>query len=223
MKILNNFSLIEKYIQESNIKTVIPSNLIENLVLVEFKKSEYICMQGETLSYIFFLAKGSVKVYYILNNGKESILEVTHSNQMLGELELVLDIPAAASVKCLETTHCLALSVSYKDILMNDPDFLRKMCERTASVIKKSNNNNAINLYYSLKSRVVSYILAFENDGRFSCDLKILSEVLGVSYRHLLRVFSYLISINVLKKEDDHYVIIDRSVLANLADDLYMK
>ena len=79
---------------------------------------------------------------------------------------------------------------------------------------------------YPLENRVASYIISIGTDKnseiiKFDETLTVISELLGTSYRHLLRTLNRLCNKNILKKEEDYYIIIDYKNLEELAADIY--
>ncbi|MPM79649.1 hypothetical protein SDC9_126688 [bioreactor metagenome] len=86
--------------------------------------------------------------------------------------------------------------------------------------------NSSINLLYPLENRLASYINESLVCGDnlyidFDENLNNIAELLGSSYRHLLRTFNTLCKKGVLKREDGKYKIINKVLLKDLAGDLY--
>jgi len=99
---------------------------------------------------------------------------------------------------------------------------LRKLAEKLAAV----SMNSSINLLYPLENRLASYInesLIYGDDLYIDFDenLNNIAELLGSSYRHLLRTFNTLCKKGVLTKDDGKYKIINKALLKDLAGDLY--
>ena len=80
--------------------------------------------------------------------------------------------------------------------------------------MKRSSKNSSINLLYPLENRVASYIISIgvkEDSKYFKFDetLTIISELLGTSYRHLLRTLNKLVDKKILSREKDLYIVLD--------------
>lgn len=87
-----------------------------------------------------------------------------------------------------------------------------------------SSRNGSINLLYPLENRLASYIMAtMGNENRIEFDetLTEIAELLGTSYRHLLRTINNLVSKGILRKDKAGYEVIDEEMLSSLAIDLY--
>ena len=89
--------------------------------------------------------------------------------------------------------------------------------------------NSSINLLYPLENRLASYInesLVYgENEENLYIDfdenLINIADLLGSSYRHLLRTFNTLCKKGVLERECGKYKVINKTLLKELAGDLY--
>lgn len=68
---------------------------------------------------------------------------------------------------------------------------------------------------------MASYILSNKEKNTFKENLTETAELLGASYRHLLRTLNSLCSKSIIKKTKNYYEIIDEEVLRGLAEDLY--
>ena len=108
----------------------------------------------------------------------------------------------------------------------NDTNLMNFLCNSLGKKLKRSSKNASINLMYPLENRVASYIISIGTDKnseiiKFDETLTVISELLGTSYRHLLRTLNRLCNKNILKKEEDYYIIIDYKNLEELAADIY--
>jgi CRP-like cAMP-binding protein len=112
---------------------------------------------------------------------------------------------------------------------MEDPKFLSFMCENLSEKLIRLSKYSSINLLYSLENRLASYMLAISSsdEGEKSKGINLdgnlteVSELLGTSYRHLLRTLNKLCLQGVVIKNKDFYEILDIKKLEVLAGDLY--
>ena len=113
--------------------------------------------------------------------------------------------------------------------LTKDRKFLKFTCESLAEKLAAISMNSSINLLYPLENRLSSYInesLIYEKNEEnlyidFDENLINIAEMLGSSYRHLLRTFNTLCKKGVLEREGGKYKIINKALLKDLAGDLY--
>src|SRR5690606_25870027 len=98
--------------------------LSENRPIRHFKKKEFIFMEGQTPSDLYYIVKGEVKTYKVNYDGKELITGLHHSTSFLGYASLFDDTPYNESAEVLEDTEVmiipkqdfLALIYSSKDM-----------------------------------------------------------------------------------------------------------
>lgn len=230
MNKVNDYSLKIKYINEYRLNEIFSEDMTEYMELMVFDKNEYLCKENEKVEYLYFFVKGKAKVYISLKNGKSLLICFYYPLMVLGDLELVNFDEATTNIQVIEESHCIVLPLnSVRDKLLKDAKFLRYACESIADKLRRSSNNNSINLLYPLENRLASYILVTEeqvnnSEGRalrFEGNLTEIAELLGTSYRHLLRTLNGLIQKGVIKKVKNYYEIIDEKMLNELSADLY--
>lgn len=227
---INNLEEKHKYISKYRINDIFTKDMDPFIELFFFKKNEHICREGERLNYLFFLVKGKAKVYTTLGNGKSLLLYFYNDFKLLGDVEIINLESASSNVQAIEDTHCLAISLkSVRLHLLDDAKFLRFICNSLGRKLNRCSKNSSINLLYPLENRLASYILAtgekvYNNEERiikFNENLTEIAELLGTSYRHLLRTLNNLSSKGVLRKESNYFQVLDEKILRNLAADLY--
>lgn len=174
-----------------------------------------------------FFVEGKAKVYKTLKNGKLLLLDFYKELDTLGDLELITNDLASCNVEAIEKCICIGIPIKVlKNIYYNDTNLLNFLCISLGKKLKKSSKNASINLMYPLENRVARYIISINTNLnskmiKFDETLTEISELLGTSYRHLLRTLNRLCNNNILKKEEDYYIIIDYKKLEELAAEIY--
>jgi CRP/FNR family transcriptional regulator, putaive post-exponential-phase nitrogen-starvation regulator len=218
---INNKEVMEEYVLKYNINDIFTEDMRPFMELLLFKKDEYICRDNEKLSYLFFFVDGKAKVYSTLSNGKSLLLCFYQGFKVLGDLEMINSEPAATNVQVIEDTYCIGIPTEkVKMYLLNDAKFLRYICNSLAEKLSRCSKNSSINLLYPLENRLASYILATGEN--FDESLTEISELLGTSYRHLLRTLNNMCLKGLIKKNDTGFEIINKKVLIKLASDIYI-
>ncbi len=219
---------MEKRKINSSHMEILKSYGLENLdmgdiFLAGFKGGEYILRQGYEVGYLLFITQGSMKVFVTAPNGK-SLFLCSYKSGVVGDVELMTgDSLAASSVQAITDVWCIAIPVSlYRVKLKNNNIFMNKMAESIAVKLCQSSKNNAVNILNSLESRLCSYITITSVDGYFEESKTVLSEILGTSYRHLLRTLNKLCTQGVLEKRGKGYSILDEKALTATGEDYYM-
>lgn len=230
MNKVNDYKLKMKYINKYQINEIFSEDMTEFMELMAFEKNEYICKENEKVEYLYFFVKGKAKVYVSLKNGKSLLLCFYDPLMVLGDLELVKLQEATTNIQVIEDSHCIVLPFNkVREKLLNDSKFLRYVCESVADKLRRSSNNNSINLLYPLENRLASYILVTKEEVntsegkffKFDGNLTEIAELLGTSYRHLLRTINALVAKEAIKKVKSYYEIIDENILEELSSDLY--
>ena len=225
MKKINNPKLVDKYINKYNIDDIFSTSMREHMELFYFKRNEYICKEDENIDYLFFFVEGKAKIYISLKNGKSLLINFYYPFMVLGDLELINLTKATTNMEVIEDAYCIGLPFKQvRDELLNDAKFLRFICSSLGNKMDTSSRNGTINLLYPLENRLASYMMATRRTGnrvQFDETLTEIAELLGTSYRHLLRTINNLINKGILKKCEYGYEVIDEEMLSSLAIDLY--
>lgn len=230
MNKVNDYKLKLQYINKYNLNEIFTEDMTEYMELMVFEKNEYICKENEKIEYLYFFVKGKAKVYVSLKNGKSLLICFYYPLMVLGDLELVNFEEATTNIQVIEESFCIVLPFNkVREILLEDVKFLRYACESIADKLRRSSNNNSINLLYPLENRLASYILVTEEQDnnseqkilKFDGNLTEIAELLGTSYRHLLRTLNTLIQKGAIKKVKSYYEIINENILKLLSADLY--
>lgn len=214
------------YIEKFKINEIFSENGYPKMRLVQFKKNEFIYRDGEKVEMIFFFVSGKAKVYITLKNGKSLLIGFYDRFKILGDLELTTGNPASTNVQVLEDSFCIGIAFSeIQNKFMDDPVFLRYICNSLSEKLRQSSNNSTINLLYPLEDRLASYIMlaAKQTMGfmEFNGNLMEVSELLGTIYRHLLRTLDKLCKEKILEKRKGSFFILDEDKLRSLSADLY--
>lgn len=227
MNIIKDLKLIEKYITIHNIESLFSSYIKENLELLFFDKRELIFKEGDEIEYLMFFVEGRAKVYMTLENGKLLLLDFYKELDTLGDLELVTNDLSNCNVEAIEPCVCIGIPIKLiGNVHIKDVNLLNFLCNSLGEKLKRSSRNASINLLYPLENRLASYIISIvikEENRYFKFDdtLIIISELLGTSYRHLLRTLNKLCDKNILKRNKESYIILDYKKLKSLSADIY--
>lgn len=213
---------IDNYVHKYNIDKIFSLDMREYMQLFKFNKGEYICKVQEKLEYLFFLVEGKAKVYTLLENGKSLLLCYYKPFKVIGDVEVMHCNYADCSIQTIDETYCIGIPFEYiRSNLLEDYRFLRFMCDELIEKLTRISKYSSINLLYPLENRMASYIISNNEKDVFNENLTETAELLGTSYRHLLRILNILCSKKAIEKEKNHYKIIDVNILKELSGDLY--
>lgn len=230
MKNIKDLSVIKNYYNELNMQKIFIDDMKKYMELLKFDKDEYISREDEDLEYLLFFIQGKAKVFKTLPNGKTLLLAFYKPFRVIGDIEIVKNQSATGTVQALNACYCLAIPMEKARLkLSEDKKFLKFTCESLAEKLAAVSMNSSINLLYPLENRLASYInesLVYGKNEEslyidFEENLINVAELLGSSYRHLLRTLNVLCKKGVLEKENRRYKIINKALLKDLAGDLY--
>lgn len=230
MKKIEDPFIIENYYNELNMQKIFMNNMKNDMRLLKFDKHEYLSREDEDLEYLLFFIQGKAKVFKTLPNGRNLLLAFYKHFRVIGDIEVVKNQSSTGTIQALSTCYCLAISMEKARLeLTKDRKFLKFTCESLAEKLAAISMNSSINLLYPLENRLSSYInesLIYEKNEEnlyidFDENLINIAEMLGSSYRHLLRTFNTLCKKGVLEREGGKYKIINKALLKDLAGDLY--
>ena len=230
MKKIEDSFIIENCYNELNMQRIFMNDMKNEMRLLKFDKHEYLSREDEDLEYLLFFIQGKAKVFKTLPNGRNLLLAFYKPFRVIGDIEIVKNQSATGTIQALSTCYCLAISMEKARLeLIKDSKFLKFTCESLAEKLAAVSMNSSINLLYPLENRLSSYInesLGYEKNEEnlyidFDENLINIAEMLGSSYRHLLRTFNTLCKKGVLEREGGKYKVINKTLLKDLAGDLY--
>lgn len=227
---INDSVKLEYYINKFSINDIFTNDMKDYMELFLFSKNEHICKDKEKLNYLYFLVDGKAKVYILQKNGKSLLIQFINPLEVIGDIE-VIDISFANSnIQAIKDTLCIGVAMdNIRKVFLNDTKFLRFVCKSLGQKLNDCSKASSINLLYPLENRLAGYLLAITPpNGELSAldeitthKLTEIADLLGTSYRHLVRVLNKLCTNKIIKKEKVAIIILNRPLLEELAGDLY--
>jgi CRP/FNR family transcriptional regulator, cyclic AMP receptor protein len=103
-----------------------------------FPKDAVIITEGGDPQALYIVIEGNVRVYLTSQDGREITLRTQGPREYFGELALLDDAPASASVIALESCRCLALSKqSFKRCYADYPDVSLRLLQQLANRVRQ--------------------------------------------------------------------------------------
>lgn len=231
MKRTNNQTELELYMKKYNIEDYFGIDMKQYMELHIFDKGSHLVKTNEPINYLYFFVKGKLKVYTILENGKSLLFRLYKPLNIIGDVEFIDCDIANSNIEAIDECLCIGISMdNIRKYAINDPTFLRCMCTSLGKKFISSSISSSINILYPLENRLASYLLAItpENNEQPNLDRGIITDkftemadLLGTSYRHLIRTINKLCNDKIIKKEKNFISILNISELKKLAGDLY--
>ncbi|SHJ99916.1 Crp/Fnr family transcriptional regulator [Tepidibacter formicigenes] len=233
---IKNEKELNYYIEKYKLNNIFEKDIKKYMELHFFKKGEHIYRCDENINYFYFLVKGRAKVYTISKNGKALLLRFYKPCEIIGDIEIIQEIEKernkfySCNVESLDNTIWIGISFdNMKKHVKDDIKFLKYISKSLAYKLCQLGNSSVLNLLYPLENRLASYILALTYDTNSNkdiieiemCKLKDIAELLGSSYRHLLRTINALSDKKIIERKRNYIKILDGKKLEDLAGDIY--
>jgi len=192
-----------------------------HIYLSAFAGGEFILRQGYPCPHVYIVLDGKMKVFLTVRSGRTLLVSYYASNIILGEVELALDNDtAASSVQAITDVSCICIPRErYQREMLNSVPFMNTVSTELAQKLFSSNRNSASTILHSLETRLCAYIVNTNINGYFKETLTEVAEILGTSYRHLLRTLENLCHRGVLEKTPQGYLIRDMAGLIHRGED----
>ncbi|MCQ4140213.1 MULTISPECIES: Crp/Fnr family transcriptional regulator [Chryseobacterium] len=97
-----------------------------NIVLESFEKSDKILIQNQISTKIMLVKSGITKCYFVEENGKEYIVEFMGKGEIIGEIEVIKNVPCICSIEAITEVTVYSMSIPYfqalikKDLTLNN-------------------------------------------------------------------------------------------------------
>lgn len=209
MEKLYDLNIIKNYLEMYSIHKFFDDDILKRFSIFKFNSSENVINKGMKYDYFYFLVEGKLKVYTIENNGKTLLLRFYKPLEVIGEAEIFTSNEFEAYANATQNSVLLGvIKEDFTNYCEDKPDLLIFIIKSLSKKLYSITNSSSFNLLYPLKNRFAGYLKGMgllENNlyKEIKADsLKEISELLGASYRHFLRV--------VNEFEKNKYIINDR-------------
>lgn len=92
-----------------------------NIVLKSFEKGDKILTQNEISMKIMLIKSGITKCYFVEENDKEYIVEFLGKGEIVGEIEVIKNVPCLCSIEAITEVTVYSMSIPYfQSLIKND-------------------------------------------------------------------------------------------------------
>lgn len=92
-----------------------------NIVLKSFEKGDKILTQNEISTKIMLVKSGITKCYFVEENDKEYIVEFLGKGEIVGEIEVIKNVPCLCSIEAITEVTVYSMSIPYfQSLIKND-------------------------------------------------------------------------------------------------------
>lgn len=219
---INNPQLIARYMKTHDFNSIFDHDVSAITRLFFFPKGSYIISEGVIPDFIFFMVEGECRYLSLASSGSLVTYGGSKGFRVLGEVASLWDSRPTSSVQAVKDSYCLGISLpEHRDMLLNDNCFLRFIARLLAASITRLDNTITAHTSSTVQNRIASFIIQNSVDGVFNSSLVTISEAVGASYRHVLRLMHSLCAQKILRKNKRQFTIINQKALSDLASDSY--
>lgn len=195
----------------------------QKITINKYKKNEYIFYENEKINSMYILVDGSVKSFSISENGRNLIYGIYRQPLIFGEMEFISNkkFTTLNFIVSSKTAECIEIPIMYyKEWLLNEKKFLIQLSLELAKKLRTRDLISKITILYSLRERLCAYIVCYAKDSFFKTNFTDLSDIMGVSYRHLSREVKALVTDGIIEKQGTSYKILDEKQIRDICKTL---
>ncbi|WP_042144317.1 Crp/Fnr family transcriptional regulator [Paucisalibacillus sp. EB02] len=227
MKFIQDLKLLQSKLREHSIEQIFNQKRPLPFTLQQYEQDEIILLEGNELKSLLFLVEGKAKVTSSVETGKSLLLRFVQPFSIIGDIELIRDVPVQSQVKAVNECLLIGLPFDYiKQHEMNNPMFLQTLLEHVSYKLQTCTTASRVNLLASVENKFASFLMSTispEPDNNFGIELrtsniKEIADLLGTTYRHLNRVINSLCQRKIIKKDKDSIRILNWSVLGEISN-----
>lgn len=177
-----------------------PAGVREKTRTGHYPPGEFVLRQGDEVSRVCILLKGSTKHFVITPNGVYYLIYISSPGDLLGELEVFQHFPVKHNIQAL--TDCETLEIDGEDFirwLERDKDFTLFCFRHITSKVYQSNAMSPINVAYPLKYRVESFLWSAAVAGKRYIAKEDILMGLGAKLRSVNRILQGLIEDSLIE------------------------
>ena len=139
--------------------------LSENRPVRVFKKKEFVFMEGQSPSDLYFIISGEVKTYKVNYDGKELITGIHSGGDFLGYVPLLEERQHNESAEVLEESEISIIpKQDFLTLIYSSKDMARKFIKMLSNNLIEAENRLLDLAYQSVRQRVAGALLKIYNE-----------------------------------------------------------
>ena len=194
----------------------------------EFAKGETIFEQDSPSDAFYAISSGRVKIFKLMPNGKDVILEVFGPGDPLGAVAAYMDFPFPASASALEDTTCVIIPrAAFFRLLEAQPSLVRGLLLGLTFRLVELTNRLAELTGGRIEPRFARLFLKLASEmGRperggtyipLTLSRQELADLTGTTIETCIRIMSRWNKDDVVRTDKDGFVLLDRPELERIA------
>jgi len=140
--------------------------LSDNRLCRQYKKKEFVFMEGEQPLYLYFIAQGEVKTYKSNNDGKELITGIHHQGEFIGFVSLLENKANNETAIVLKDAQIYLIpQQDFLTMIYTNKEIARKFISMLSSNLYKAENMLLDLAYQSVRQRVATVLIKLNSNG----------------------------------------------------------
>ncbi len=183
-----------------NLSILENSTLVDNKSTLRCKKGQQFIMEGAPVNGLFFILKGTVKVFRTGINGREQIVRFAKEGEIIGHRGFgTEEYYSIGAVALKDTILCYFSKENLQEALLNNPKFAFDMMLFYANELNRSENKVKSISQMTVRERVIDSLLYIHRKfGNLNSFLNLplsrreYADYAGTTEEQVIRVFSAL-------------------------------
>jgi len=194
-----------------------------------YRRGAKLFLEGDSAGEVLIIQRGQIKVTVASHDGREVLLEVRGSGEVVGEMALIDNSPRSASASSLTTpTEVLVLSVrDFRELVDSDPDFTRALLDEMVRKVRDATFHQLELALDDVQGRVARRLLDLDRRfGRMRAGIvrvkspitqQEIADWAGVSRQAVVKELSALREQGIVETTASVMTILDRDALVERA------
>lgn len=217
---------IRHYLTEHQLDHLLsPSGAIP-IQLRDYEQGDVILHEGNELDGLYFQVSGRTKVSSSVTTGKALLLRFCAPLSVFGDIELIQKVPIQSQVEAVEPSAFVFVNKrAIEAEMLHNSLLLQELLKHLSYKLLTCTTASRINLLATVEERFATYLISTRLQHEFGKEIQTphiaeIASLIGTTPRHLNRVLTKLIRIDVIKKEKKKLVVQDWNRLDQLSNGL---
>ncbi len=210
----------------ANISSKHLDDLDKNKVTNVYKKGQILFNEGSPALGVYCVLDGQIKILKNSENGKETIMKLAGSGDVLGLRGVLTENNHPATAKVMQDSHiCFIDRKFFKELIQKSPEAANSLILRLAKDVTKLEDNLGDMSTKTVRQRLVQLLLSFcqiygmQKNGEIFIDLKItraeMASMIGTTPETVIRELSDMDEQGVIRQDVKKIFVPDMNVLAD--------
>ncbi|MDD3044063.1 MAG: Crp/Fnr family transcriptional regulator [Candidatus Delongbacteria bacterium] len=226
----------EKFVKElpviKNLKPEEISKIYDKIIIEKIGKNKFVFEEGNYCSYIYFVCAGRVKMLAHSSAGKDFILRIVSSNDIISDNNLLFErrSECSYSAKALENSIVAKINVSdFSELLNRKPELYKAYAEVIDSHLTEAYIGLKNMAFEKVERRIARHLIQFakntgeKTDSGVKLGIKLsrqeIANLTGTTIETAIRVMSKFKKAKVITEKEGFIHILERHKLVNIAEE----